>query len=138
MNRRQARIFGRAAWPLAAVACIVIALALGGCSSPTKRVIIVNGVEMVERLDERTNPCGDTEGCWTWRDGKHHVYYKSTSPNWVRTHEQCHALGMRHTEWRRDFTGTYTATVTAPACHYKTGQRLTMYWVNGTPYEVAQ
>lgn len=100
--------------PALADRCVVIAaiigcaiLAITGCATPQINHIEIDGIAIVEHLDEDapegcTPIMSTSQGCYTrGADGKHHVWYSSRANECVKHHEQAHALGMRHTPWAR-------------------------------------
>jgi len=102
---------------------LILALALSSCATPTVTDVIVNGLEIREHIDSQNNPCYPAQGCYVFNDGKHHVFYSSNSPEWLITHERCHALGMRHEPWIRLGNSQY-AKITASGCHYRVMQTI--------------
>lgn len=93
------------------IAASLMTQALFGCGNfgnidrPQIGEITVQGVKIVEHLDDRANnPClhqdGDQRvhnmGCHQVIGGTHHVWYGSRASEWVKDHEVAHVLGMEH------------------------------------------
>ncbi|MDD3885177.1 MAG: hypothetical protein PHW66_09660 [Gallionella sp.] len=85
----------------------------------------VEGIQFVEHLDERENPCGAYPGCYQMVRGAHHVWYSSVAPYQVVKHERDHVLGMWHTPWVSNMFGRWCSTVTITGtAKYQAGQTI--------------
>lgn len=109
----------------------LVAASLAGCSSlqPKVQARVVQGVKIVDHIDTDDAPkaCGDRSewaGCHMVVGDVRHIWRSSFVQQWVIDHEDAHALGMMHTEWKADFTGRKCALIFASYGKYKQGDTL--------------
>ncbi len=105
---------------------VVITFGIAACGDMLPATISIRADGVTEHIDTQDSPCGNSiGGCYHQRaDGSQHIWRSVLSPSYVVRHEDAHALGMRHSEWRHEWGNRFCATVTAAGGKYAKGQTI--------------
>lgn len=119
---------------------VTLAMALHGCGGAPHTWDMVEGVIIDHVSDPNQDRiCGpESRGCWRYRNGVHHLYYRK-GDDVARLHEEAHLLeGDWHTPWVRVEREGYCTTDRRTLTQVCTGQRVTYGVVAQVPPMVSE